>query len=187
MVDLSAILARITGVPHTFDGPYFVCAEPGGEPHLARWDEAVLGERPTGEQMAAVGLALAQAGTCTAIDDRAEALRSVVLTPGSGQMAAYQEKERQARALLQDATPTEGEYPDIFNEIGITAASAGEVAMAVVAAAEKWRTFGRLVERARLAGKKAVSEATDPTGVLAARDGIVWPQCGNPSLSSAAK
>ena len=129
----------------------------------------------------------AKAAACATIDALAETLRSTVLTPGSGQMAAYQEKERQARALLQDDTPTEGEYPDIFNEIGITAASAGEVAMAVTTAAETWRAFGRLVERARLAGKKAVSEASDAAGVLAARDGIVWPQCGNPSLSSIAK
>jgi len=119
----------------------------------------------------------AKAAACVAVDARAEALRSAVLTPGSGQMAAYQEKERQARALLADATPTEDEYPDIYNEIGITAESAGEVAMAVLAAAEKWRAFGRLVERARLAGKKAVGEAHDAASVRAAQDGIVWPQC----------
>lgn len=60
MVALSAILARITGVPHTIDGPYFVCAEPDGEPYLARWDEVVLGARPSEEQMSAAGLVVAQ-------------------------------------------------------------------------------------------------------------------------------
>ena len=160
------------------------------------WDDDNLYgvETLTAEQKAILDAVLAaydplpgyKTAACSAIDTMAEALRNAVLTPGAGQMAAYQEKERQARALLQDGTPTEGEYPDIFNEIGITAASVGEVAMAVVAAAETWRAFGRLVERARLAGKKAVSEASDVAGVLAARDGIVWPKCGNPSLSSGA-
>lgn len=117
----------------------------------------------------------AKVSVCAELNAKAETLRSLVLTPGSGQMAAYQAKEEQARALLADPTPTEGEYPDIFNEIGITADSAGAVAAAVLAAAEKWRTYGRAVERARLAGKKAVGEATDMAGVLAARDAVVWP------------
>ena len=123
----------------------------------------------------AVELDRAKAAVCTEIDARAEKLRNAVLTPGSGQMAAYQEKERQARLLLADATPTEGEYPDIFNEIGVTADSAGEVAMAVVTASERWRGYGRSIERARLAGKKAVGQAADVAAILAARDGIVWP------------
>lgn len=123
-----------------------------------------------------VDLDAAKASVCDAIDAEAERRRNAVLTPGAGQMAAYQEKERQARLLLADDTPTEAEYPDIYNEIGITADSAGEVAMAVQAAAERWRTYGRLVERARLAGKKAVAEASDLAEVLAARDAIVWPE-----------
>ncbi|KHK02062.1 hypothetical protein [Desulfovibrio sp. TomC] len=119
----------------------------------------------------------ARQSVCAELDAMAERLRNTVLTPGSGQMAAYQAKEIQAAALLLDPTPTEAEYPDIFNEIGITAPSAGEVAMAVRAAAEKWRTYGRAVERARLAGKKAVGEASDVAGVLAARATVNWPQC----------
>ena len=122
-----------------------------------------------------IDLAAAKASACDAIDARAEKLRQTVLTPGAGQMAAYQTKEAQAAALLQDPTPTEGEYPDIFNEIGITADSAAAVAAAVLTAAERWREFGRKVERARLAGKKAVGEAVDAAGVLAARDGVAWP------------
>jgi hypothetical protein len=76
---------------------------------------------------------------------------------------------------LADDTPTEAEYPDIYNEIGITADSAGEVAIAVLAAAEKWRAYGRLVERTRLAGKKAVAEARDVAAVIAAREAVTWP------------
>jgi hypothetical protein len=124
-----------------------------------------------------VDLGTARAAVCEAIDTAAERLRQTVLTPGAGQMAAYQAKEGQARALLVDPAPTEGDYPDIFNEIGITAASAGEVAMAVLAAAEKWRTYGRAVERVRLSAKKAVAETSDLAGLLAAREAVDWPQC----------
>lgn len=122
-----------------------------------------------------VDLDAAKAAARDEIDARAETLRNAVLTPGAGQMAAYQEKERQARVMLADPTPTEEEYPDIFNEIGITADSAGEVAMAVLAASERWRAYGRLVERARLAGKKAVGAASDLADILEARDAVVWP------------
>ena len=112
---------------------------------------------------------------CARIDAKAEALRNTVLTPGSGQMAAYQAKEEQASALLQDADPTEEKYPDIYNEVGITADAAHEVAMAVLAAAETWRVFGRAVEKARLTGKKAVVEAVDEAGVAAAEATVSWP------------
>lgn len=123
-----------------------------------------------------VDLEAAKASVWAAMDAQAERLRQNVLTPGAGQMAAYQEKERQARLLLADDTPTEAEYPDIYNEIGITADSAGEVAMAVLAAAERWRAYGRQVERARLAGKKAVAAAGDAAAVIAARDAVAWPE-----------
>ncbi|WP_300163380.1 hypothetical protein [Solidesulfovibrio sp.] len=123
-----------------------------------------------------VDLGAARASACAAIDAMAETLRQTVLTPGAGQIAAYQAKEAQATALLQDSTPTQGEYPDIFNEIGVTADSAAEVAAAVLAAAEKWREFGRKVERARLAGKRAVAGAADAAGIVAARDGLAWPR-----------
>ncbi len=122
-----------------------------------------------------VDLADTKASACGEIDAEAEKRRNAVLTPGSGQMAAYQAKETQARALLADDTPTEAEYPDIFGEIGITAESAGEVAMAVLATAEKWRTYSRLVERCRLAGKQAVAEAGNVAAVIAARTAVAWP------------
>ncbi len=61
MVGLSAILAHITGIPHTFDGPYLVCAEVDGAPYIDRWDTAVLGPQPSEEQLAAAELAVSRA------------------------------------------------------------------------------------------------------------------------------
>lgn len=122
-----------------------------------------------------VDLDAAKVSARAAIDARAEALRHAVLTPGSGQMAAYQEKERQAAALLQDADPTEAKYPDIYNEVGVTADTGQDVAMAILTAAERWREYGRKVEKARLAGKRLVAEAGDAAHVIAVRDAVAWP------------
>ena len=58
MVSLSDVIANITGIPHTCDGPYLVCAEPDGAPYIARWDEDVLGPQPTEEQIASFGATL---------------------------------------------------------------------------------------------------------------------------------
>jgi hypothetical protein len=120
-------------------------------------------------------LAALQAEACARIDATAEALRQSILTPGTGQMAVYQAKETQARAILQDPEPNETKYPDIYNEIGITADTVQEVAMAVLAAAERWRLFGRSIEKARLAGKKAVNAAADQAALKAAEAAIAWP------------
>jgi len=120
-------------------------------------------------------LATLQASACTRIDAAAEALRQSLLTPGTGQMAVYQAKETQARAILQDPEPDETKYPDIYNEVGITADTVQEVAMAVLAAAERWRLFGRSIEKARLAGKKAVNAAADQAALKAAEAAVAWP------------
>jgi len=120
-------------------------------------------------------LATLQAEACARIDAAAEALRQTVLTPGTGQMAVYQTKETQATAYLADGDPAETEYPDLYNEVGITAETVHEVAMAVLAAAEKWRLFGRKIERARLAAKKAVIEAATAAAIRTAEAAVEWP------------
>ena len=157
-----------------------MATHPDGQDIAGLYPDGIAVQVPNGTpaevgQPWTVDLDMAKTAVCADIDARAEKLRQMVLTPGAGQMAAYQEKERQARLLLADATPTEGEYPDIFNEIGVTADTAQEVAVAVLEAAGQWRAYGRMVERARLTGKKAVGQAADLAGILAARDGVSWP------------
>ena len=146
----------------------------------ATWPDGVeLVDPPTGVPLFGgewlqPDLASLQAEACARIDATAEALRQTVLTPGTGQMAVYQAKETQARAILQDPEPDETKYPDIYNEVGITADTVQEVAMAVLAAAEKWRLLGRSIEKARLAGKKVVN-AADPAAIKAAETAVAWP------------
>lgn len=162
-----ALLVQIMAA--TMDDVLVLTDPPAGCPTFGGWAPIPLADAPH-------ELAKTKTAACAEIDAEAERRRNAVLTPGAGQMAAYQEKERQARLLLADDTPTEAEYPDIYNEIGVTADSAGEVAMAVLAAAEKWRAYGRLVERVRLSGKKTVAKAGDVAAVIAARDGLLWPE-----------
>jgi len=146
----------------------------------ATWPDGVeLVDPPTGVPLFGgewlqPDLASLQAEACARIDATAEALRQTVLTPGTGQMAVYQAKETQARAILQDPEPDETKYPDIYNEVGITADTVQEVAMAVLAAAERWRLLGRCIEKARLAGKKVVN-AADPAAIKAAETAVAWP------------
>jgi len=109
------------------------------------------------------------------LDATAERLRQGMLHAGTGQMATYQIKKRQATMLLQDVNPTEKEYPDIYNEVGITGATPHEVAMAVLAADERWQVFARAIEKARLAGKLAVRAAADGPDIEAAEAAVVWP------------
>jgi len=173
-----------TTAPVYCDGEYAVSRATDAQAAVieaATWPDGVeLVAPPTGiplfgGEWLQPDLASLQAEACARIDAAAEALRNQVLTPGSGQMAAYQAKETQATAYLADGDPTESEYPDLYNEVGITAETVHEVAMAVLAAAEKWRLFGRKIERARLAAKKAVIEAATAAAIRTAEAAVEWP------------
>lgn len=159
-----AILDRIAGA--AMAGVEVLDTPPAGCPTFGDWRP-----RPAGPS-----LEVFQAAACARIDAAAEALRLLVLTPGAGQMAAYQAKEAQASAFLEDEAPTEAAYPDIYNEVGITADTAGGVADLIMQAAAAWRVYGRQIERVRLAAKKAIGEATTAAAVAAVLDGIVWPE-----------
>lgn len=120
---------------------------------------------------------------CADIDAQAEALRLTVLTPGAGQMAAYQRKESQAREFLTATAPTPPEalaafertYSAIYGEVGITADTPEEVARVVVKNADAWYAFGDAIERVRLAAKNAINAASDTAEATTARDNAAWP------------
>jgi len=120
-------------------------------------------------------LATLQAEACTRIDAAAEGLRNSVVTPGSGQMAAYRRKEEQARDYLDDADPSADKYPAIYGEVGITAETPQAVAEAILAKAAAWWSFGDAIEQARLTGKKAVKAAASVAAVQAAEAAMTWP------------
>lgn len=129
-------------------------------------------------QELAVDLETVKAAARAAIDAEAEARRQLVLTPGAGQMAAYQRKEAQARAYLADPVPEPADYSALVAEVGITAATLSGVAGLVVAKADAWRTYGDAVEAARLSAKKAVAGAADAAVVAVVVAGVTWPEAG---------
>ena len=139
MVAMADILARITGVPHTLDGPYLVCAEPGGEPYIARWDETTLGVRPTEAQMATVGLEIAREQAILA----AAAACDAVLAPLASRFSEYETKTwakqlTEAQALLANPVLPAASYPTIAGITAITGEDVAEFAAAVLKNDEDW-------------------------------------------------
>jgi len=112
---------------------------------------------------------------CSRIDAKAEALCTTLITPGITQQTRYARKLAQAEAFLQDGTPTEVEYPLIYNEVGITARSAGAVATAIVQASAAYDTFCDKVELVRAKAKGAVHTASNASLVASAEAAVVWP------------
>jgi len=178
-----AVTVHVWAVPAAYrETGYFVSMQDDGHPMevpaCAAVDATYLGSLPMeadAETARAAALAEARDQAVAVIDGEAESRRLLVLTPGAGQMAAYQAKEAQAVALLEDESPTEAAYPDIYNEVGITADTAGGVADVIMQAAAAWRVYGRQIERTRLAAKKQIAEAGTPDAVAAILAGIVWP------------
>jgi len=148
-------------------------------------DGTIIGrETLTTEQQTALDALLAdydplegiKAVACSRINATAEALCSNLITPGQTQQTRYARKLAQAEAYLQDGTPTEAEYPLIFNEVGITASNAGAVATAIVQASEAYGTFCDTVELVRAKAKGAVRAASNASLVASAEAAVVWPK-----------
>ncbi|WP_066920178.1 hypothetical protein [Methylobacterium sp. CCH5-D2] len=119
------------------------------------------------------------------IDAKAEALRSALITPGSGQAMEYQEAQAQASAAL--AAPQGASaalYPmlaasiglDLDPETGAPATDVLGVARAIRVAFEGWLAAGAAIRRARLLGKAAVDAAETLPEALDAAAAIVWPR-----------
>jgi hypothetical protein len=122
-----------------------------------------------------------------AVDDRAEALRLTLITPGSGQAMEYQEAYAQARAAL-DATGTVNvsDYPMLAATIGVdidpqggkAAADVLGVARSVKAAYEAYLMAGAAIRGVRLGAKAEIEAAGDVELAQAAFVAIKWPAFG---------
>ncbi|GJD93351.1 hypothetical protein [Methylobacterium iners] len=118
------------------------------------------------------------------VDAKAETLRNLIMTPGSGQVMEYQEVQAQAVAALKaPSTATEAKYPMLAASIGIDIdPSTGEpatdvlgVARSISAAYSLWQQAGSAIRGVRLAGKKAIDEATTAEEAAEAYGAITWP------------
>lgn len=114
----------------------------------------------------------------------AENCRLQFITPGSGKAMTYLEKHNQAEAVddLGEAAAnalTEAErkvqFPTLAASVGIEAPTLWQCAQIVKARYEAWATISHDIELAELAGKKAISDASDAAAARAAYEAITWP------------
>lgn len=118
------------------------------------------------------------------IDDKAESVRLRYITPGAGMAMTYREKFDQAQAVDQTgqdaaealtAEEAVAQYPTLAASVGIEAPTLWDCAQLVIAKYEAWAALSNGIERARLSGKKSVSEASTVAEARAAHAAITWP------------
>lgn len=108
----------------------------------------------------------------TRIDTAAEAERAKYITPGSGQAMVYQRKLAEAGALLSGS---DGSFPHLEAEVGVTAPTLKAVAEVVLTMEEQWVHISAVLEGTRLIAKSLVRKATTPEEIEQIVAGITWP------------
>lgn len=116
------------------------------------------------------------------VDVDAEVCRQRYMTPGAGMAMTYTEKFAQAKAvhdLGHDAanalSDAELQFPTLAASVGIEAPTLWDCAQLVIDKYEQFAALSGIIERARLSGKKAISDASDADSARAAYEGITWP------------
>lgn len=118
------------------------------------------------------------------VDSDAERCRLQFITPGAGMAMTYQEKFAQAgavHALGQAAANAltqaerEQQFPTLSASVGLEAATLWDCAQLVLEKYAQFCALSMVIERTRLAGKAAITAATDVAGVRAAYGAIAWP------------
>ena len=115
-------------------------------------------------------LAALQLSARAAIDAAAEATRLRYITPGAGQAQTYQMKLEQAQAYLLAGSPENASaWPFIAGEAEALSVTPAAAAQAIIDTRDQWVAVGALIEKNRLAGKRAVTVATTTDAVMTAR------------------
>lgn len=139
--------------------------------HDWRWD----GEAWTAPEIpAAPSLDQVKALLRAQIDAAAEAERLKYITTGAGQAMTYSQKAAEAVMLEDDPDPQPSAYPMLSAEVGITAPTLAEVGAVVRQAHGQWILIGAAIEAARLAAKKAVTDAATADAAHSAAQ-VIWP------------
>lgn len=122
-----------------------------------------------------VDLAHLRAEAVRRVDKAAEAERQRWITGGSGQAMVYLAKAAEARRYLATVPPPAdlADYPLLSAEVGITAATALDLAQTWLALDAGWTTVAARIEGARLAAKAAIAAASTPAAIAAAQS-IDW-------------
>lgn len=130
-----------------------------------------------------IDLAQLKAQLSRAVDDDAERVRLKYITPGAGQVLTYQEKfaqasavqamgETAANALTQEQR--EAQFPTISASVGLEAATLWQCSQLVLQRYAAFASLSLVIEKTRLAGKKAITDASDVPSARAAYGAIQW-------------
>lgn len=109
------------------------------------------------------------------IDADAEAARSRVITPGSGQAMTYLRKADAARAYLAGLPLSEAQMLRLTSEATRLGGTVDAAAQILVTTADSWETIDAQIDSIRLAKKAAVNTAVTGNEVAKLYKGIVWP------------
>ena len=109
-------------------------------------------------------------------------MRSRFITQGVGQALTYLEKRDQALAVIamgEDAANAlaehgEAEFPTLSASVPLEAPSLFAAARLVIERYEQWAAISRVIEATRLAGKRAISDASDAASARTAYEAIKW-------------
>lgn len=108
-----------------------------------------------------------------AVNARAEAVRCLFLTPGSGQAITYARKEAEARGWTVEADPAS--VPFLAAEAAATGASLADTAALVLAQADAWVGIGAAIEGNRRGLVVAIEAADDLVEIEAIDTSAGWP------------
>jgi hypothetical protein len=109
------------------------------------------------------------------IDTDAEAARTRVVTPGSGQAMTYMRKADAARAFIAGDTLSDAQMLRITDEAARLGVSNEEAAQVLVATADTWEAIDAVIDNTRLVTKKMIDEATTAAQAQAIYEAIAWP------------
>ncbi len=121
----------------------------------------------------ALDLAPMKRALTDAVNSRAEAVRCLFLTPGSGQAITYARKEDEARAWTAEADPAD--FPFLSAEAAATGTTLGDTAALVLAQAIAWVTIGAAIEGNRRGLVVAIDAAPDVASLEAIDPDGGWP------------
>lgn len=91
--------------------------------------------------------------------------RQTFITDLPGQDAIYLAKENEAVSYLAASNPVLADYPLLAAEVGITAATATELANMWITMAQQWRTIAAQLEAARMTANASIGSATTVTEI----------------------
>lgn len=121
-------------------------------------------------------LAAEKAARVADVNDRAELIRGVYLTPGSGQAMTYLRKEDEARRFEPGGDPAD--TPFLWAEAQATGASLADTAALVLAQANAWATLGAAIEGHRRGLVVAIEAAADADALSEIDVETGWPGAG---------